>query len=163
MKINVRFTESNQTFDADFGEVQTADDGGFERGYAAGYDKGHAEGYGKGVAEVKLNVSGKETLTFSKLVDANMTVLYTSSCDVEVIRLAGTRGGVGALPVIELYDDDTLIYRGSASQSMEYIDLLPLRQNRSICIKKTSGDSYTGKFTLQTIKINQIKPISELN
>lgn len=129
-------------------------DDGYSEGYEVGKSDGYTEGYDKGIAEAKLNVSSKETLTFSKLVDANMTVLYTSNYDVEVVRLAGTRGGVGTLPVIELYDDDTLIFSGSASQSMEYIDLLPLCKNHSLRIKKTGGDDYTGSFTLKTIKIS---------
>lgn len=48
MRLDVNFEESRQTFDANFGEIQTAGDGGFERGYEAGYVKGNADGYTKG-------------------------------------------------------------------------------------------------------------------
>lgn len=48
MKLDVTFSESNQEFRTEFGEVQNISDGGFERGYAAGYEKGNTEGYTKG-------------------------------------------------------------------------------------------------------------------
>ena len=48
MKLDVVFQEAKCTFDAEFSRVQTASDGGFERGYAEGYEKGNTEGYTKG-------------------------------------------------------------------------------------------------------------------
>jgi hypothetical protein len=40
MIINVDFAESNQTVNADFGEIYKVSDGGFEKGYAEGYENG---------------------------------------------------------------------------------------------------------------------------
>lgn len=51
MIIDVAFQENNCTFDPNFGEVQTASDGGYERGYAAGYEVGNTDGYTKGHME----------------------------------------------------------------------------------------------------------------
>lgn len=48
MKLDFNFRESNQSFSLKFGEIQTASDGGFEKGYTQGYAKGEAEGYDKG-------------------------------------------------------------------------------------------------------------------
>ena len=48
MKVNVVFSESNHSFDADFGEVHNISDGGYERGYEAGYGVGNTDGYTKG-------------------------------------------------------------------------------------------------------------------
>ena len=44
MNIDVVFHENECAFDADFGQVQTASDGGFERGYSAGYESGYVAG-----------------------------------------------------------------------------------------------------------------------
>lgn len=51
MRIDAEFEELEQTFDADFGEVQTASDGGFERGYEEGYARGETKGYAEGHAD----------------------------------------------------------------------------------------------------------------
>ena len=51
MNLNVKFSESNQSFDLKLGEVHNISDGGYERGYATGYEKGNAEGYDTGHAE----------------------------------------------------------------------------------------------------------------
>lgn len=51
MKMNVRFSESKQSFNPAFGEVHNISDGGYERGYAAGYENGNADGYDKGHTE----------------------------------------------------------------------------------------------------------------
>lgn len=51
MKLDVKFSESNQSFDPKFGEVHNISDGGYERGYAEGYDVGNTEGYTKGHTE----------------------------------------------------------------------------------------------------------------
>ena len=48
MTLDVKFEEQDQTFNTDFGEVQTVSDGGFERGYNEGYAQGEVEGYDKG-------------------------------------------------------------------------------------------------------------------
>lgn len=42
MNIDVVFQENECSFDANFGQVQTASDGGYERGYEAGYEEGLA-------------------------------------------------------------------------------------------------------------------------
>ena len=42
MTFDLEFQENSQSFDVDFGEIQSASDGGFEQGYAAGYEKGLA-------------------------------------------------------------------------------------------------------------------------
>lgn len=42
MNFKVKFEESRSSFGVGFGEVQTASDGGYERGYAAGYEEGLA-------------------------------------------------------------------------------------------------------------------------
>lgn len=51
MKFKVKFSESNQNFKPQFGEVHNISDGGYERGYAKGYEVGNADGYTKGHAE----------------------------------------------------------------------------------------------------------------
>ena len=40
MNMTVRFSESKQSLNPQFGEVNNISDGGFERGYAAGYEEG---------------------------------------------------------------------------------------------------------------------------
>jgi hypothetical protein len=53
MILDVKFIESNQTFNTQFGEVHEVSDGGFERGYAKGeadgYEKGHTDGVADGI------------------------------------------------------------------------------------------------------------------
>ena len=51
MLVDFTLEMNEQDFSFDFGAVQEATDGGFERGYAAGYEAGSAEGYTKGHAE----------------------------------------------------------------------------------------------------------------
>lgn len=51
MRIAVKFSETDQSIKADFGEVYNISDGGFERGYAAGYEQGDIDGQIKGKAE----------------------------------------------------------------------------------------------------------------
>lgn len=51
MIVNVAFEENDVSFKANFGEVQTASDGGYERGYEAGLKKGHSNGYTEGKAD----------------------------------------------------------------------------------------------------------------
>lgn len=51
MKLDVTFTETDQHFHPNFGEVHNVSDGGFERGYDAGYAKGETAGYTKGYGE----------------------------------------------------------------------------------------------------------------
>ncbi len=44
MKFDVKFTEENDTFKAEFGESNGVSDGGYERGYEAGYTDGYTIG-----------------------------------------------------------------------------------------------------------------------
>ena len=44
MKFDVKFSESNQSFKPQFGEVHNISDGGYERGYAKGYEVGYTDG-----------------------------------------------------------------------------------------------------------------------
>ena len=48
MILDVKFSESNQSFNPQFGEVHNISDGGFEKGYTAGYTQGEVDGYAKG-------------------------------------------------------------------------------------------------------------------
>ncbi len=51
MKYDFQYQSGARSFEADFGRVTNATDGGFERGYAAGYTEGETTGYTKGQAE----------------------------------------------------------------------------------------------------------------
>ena len=51
MKLEVKFSESKQSFAPQFGEVHNITDGGFERGYAAGKVDGYDDGYTDGAAD----------------------------------------------------------------------------------------------------------------
>lgn len=51
MRFKATFKTTDQSFAAGFGAVQTASDGGYEKGYENGYDKGHTDGYDKGHTE----------------------------------------------------------------------------------------------------------------
>lgn len=51
MKLDMTFEESNQRIDVTFAEVQTASDGGFEKGYEQGYTEGSENGYKDGLME----------------------------------------------------------------------------------------------------------------
>jgi hypothetical protein len=42
MIFETKFSETNQSFRPDFRQIQTASDGGYERGYSAGYAEGLA-------------------------------------------------------------------------------------------------------------------------
>ena len=55
MTLDVKFEEQDQTFNTDFGEVQTVSDGGFERGYNEGYAQGEVEGYDKGKTDGQVD------------------------------------------------------------------------------------------------------------
>lgn len=48
MIVDVEFKENNTSFDADFGEIQTASDGGYEKGYDIGYGAGKKDGISEG-------------------------------------------------------------------------------------------------------------------
>ena len=51
MNFVVKFTESDEIFKSNFGEVNVVSDGGFERGYAQGLEEGEKQGYTKGYAD----------------------------------------------------------------------------------------------------------------
>jgi hypothetical protein len=51
MKLDVKFVEQNNSFEADFGEVHNISDGGYERGYTEGEREGYTKGYTEGKAE----------------------------------------------------------------------------------------------------------------
>ena len=51
MKIDVKFSETNQNFYPQFGEVYNISDGGYERGYDEGNEKGYAIGHEAGYDE----------------------------------------------------------------------------------------------------------------
>ncbi len=51
MKLEVEFKESKHHFPVSFGEIQTAGDGGFERGYEEGEKAGYTNGYEIGAKE----------------------------------------------------------------------------------------------------------------
>ena len=51
MNFVVKFTESDEIFKSNFGEVNAVSDGGFERGYAQGLEEGEKQGYTKGYAD----------------------------------------------------------------------------------------------------------------
>lgn len=70
MTFRVKFSEQSGSFRARFGAVQTASDGGFDRGYAEGYEKGNADGYRKGYDE-GLAARTYETWTIT-LVDGTI-------------------------------------------------------------------------------------------
>lgn len=59
MKLDVTFTETDQHFHPNFGEVHNVSDGGFERGYDKGYAEGETVGYEKGNSDGYAN--GYET------------------------------------------------------------------------------------------------------
>lgn len=50
MIVDIVFSESDQSFDCNFGEINNISDGGYERGYKAGYSEGYEAGYGEGDA-----------------------------------------------------------------------------------------------------------------
>ena len=50
MVVDIVFSESDQSFNCNFGEVTNLSDGGFEKGYEDGYSKGYEAGYGEGDA-----------------------------------------------------------------------------------------------------------------
>jgi hypothetical protein len=70
MIVNVQFEENDVSFKADFGEVQTASDGGYERGYEAGLKKGHSNGYTEGKAD-----------GFEEGKESGNSLYYTSGID----------------------------------------------------------------------------------
>ena len=51
MILNIKFSESNQSFNPQFGEIHNISDGGFERGYAEGYEDGYTRGHTEGVEQ----------------------------------------------------------------------------------------------------------------
>ena len=51
MKLDVSFSETNQTFDVAFGVVQNISDGSYEDGYTEGYAQGEADGRQQGYTE----------------------------------------------------------------------------------------------------------------
>lgn len=64
MRLDVKFSESKQSFTANFGEVQNLSDGGYEKGYIAGYD----DGYEKASEENQPNTG---TCTIAVVPSAN--------------------------------------------------------------------------------------------
>lgn len=59
MRFKATFKTTDQAFPADFGAVQTASDGGYEKGYSAGYGAGLADGAGESAElEAKIDESG---------------------------------------------------------------------------------------------------------
>ena len=51
MILDIKFSESNQSFNPQFGEIHNISDGGFERGYAKGYEGGYTRGHTEGVEQ----------------------------------------------------------------------------------------------------------------
>ena len=67
MRFNVKFQERNSSFTAQFGEVQVASDGGYERGYADGY--------------------GTASKTLTQLIDGTITEI--SDHNITTVRSSG--------------------------------------------------------------------------
>ena len=51
MKFKVKFTEQDCTFKTNFGVIQSADAGGYDKGYQNGYENGYAIGYNIGLVD----------------------------------------------------------------------------------------------------------------
>ncbi len=72
MIVDVKFQENGCTFDADFGEVQTASDGGFERGYESGSEVGYKDGENSAytIDDIALrNIERDIVITAGEVVD----------------------------------------------------------------------------------------------
>lgn len=74
MKISVGFREINREFAPDFGEIQTASDDGFEKGYATGYSEGEQKGYADGLA-ARTYETWEITLTDGTVIEKEVALL----------------------------------------------------------------------------------------
>lgn len=64
MILDIQFSETNQSFDCSFGEINNVSDGGYEKGYDEGYTNGYLNGFDKGKAD-GLTQRQYETWTFT--------------------------------------------------------------------------------------------------
>lgn len=67
MTLDIQFSETNQSFDCSFGEINNISDGGYENGYDEGYSKGEEAGYSDGYSKGKADGLAQrqyETWTF---------------------------------------------------------------------------------------------------
>ena len=51
MVVDIVFSESDQSFNCNFGEINNISDGGYEKGYDEGYIDGYLNGFDKGKAD----------------------------------------------------------------------------------------------------------------
>ena len=84
MNFVVKFTESDEIFKSNFGEINAVSDGGFERGYEEGLIKGEEQGYTKGYVEGEqqgFTEGAKEEYDkfWDKFQDYGKRYVYTSS------------------------------------------------------------------------------------
>ena len=97
MKLDVTFTETDQKFQPDFGEVFNVSDGGFERGYDKGYGEGETAGYDKGYGEGDTAGYDKgNTDGYAAGYDAGHTA------GVESVEIYQTKYGVMYTPIFSV-------------------------------------------------------------
>ena len=76
------FVKTECSFDADFGQIQTAGAGDYEKGYEIGYEEGHQQGYDEGYLAGQESVpAGRQTKTGTFTIDTNTgTPTITHNC-----------------------------------------------------------------------------------
>ena len=76
MILDIRFAESNQSFDCNFGEINNVSDGGYERGYEKGYEEGFDAGFDDAYKEEQeKSVDITENCTTEITPDENKVLL----------------------------------------------------------------------------------------
>lgn len=92
MNFETRFSEINQNFEPQFRQIQTASDGGYERGYAAGYDDGKADT--RKMVSLILNGDITEYTDDTTTYLRNYALAYTDLSSIRMTALQ--RGGSSA-------------------------------------------------------------------
>ena len=131
MVVDIVFSESDQSFNCNFGEVTNLSDGGFEKGYEDGYSKGKTEGYSNGYSEghgegysLGTQIGYEQGLlesiaTIDSMIDRSITSISSQATMVGRNALYSCASLVSAsFPnAIEIYDN---AFRDCSN--LEYID-----------------------------------------
>ena len=100
MKLEVAFNESEHHFPVSFGEIQTAGDGGYDRGYAEGEAVGYNNGYekGSGATRYMKNIEGTfKNVAFPVGFELDLTVADASASANGMMSFANGATGLKSI------------------------------------------------------------------
>ena len=135
------FVKTECSFDADFGQIQTAGAGDYEKGYEIGYEEGHQQGYDEGYLAGQESVpAGRQTKTGTFTIDTNTgTPTIAHNC-----------GFIPTLfivyPIDQYVDGDQMIL-GCIVTNTDYFSNIPSITNTSNAVLEVRTTGVTWNYS----------------